>query len=276
MKHSEDYLTATDGTKLYYQSWKPDTAPKAIIQLVHGLAEYAGRYVNVINALIPAGFGIYGQDHRGHGKSEGVRGYVNKFSEYIEDEHNFTQFIKEQEPDTPIFLLGHSLGSVISIFYTSQHSDYFAGLILSGAGFPATSKLNPLLLKMVGVLSKVWPKGKTKLDLANEVSRDPEVVEAYINDPQVFKKVTYRFGAELINASKGTQEALSTISIPILGQCGESDTLMLNPSELFSSVTSSDKELKIYDGLFHEVYNELEADRTIVLNDLIDWLIAHL
>lgn len=276
MEHSEDYLTATDGTKLYYQVWKPDTAPKAIIQIVHGLAEYVGRYSNVIDALIPAGFAIYGQDHRGHGKSEGTRGYINTFSDYIEDEHAFTKFIQEQEPNIPIFLLGHSLGSMISVFYASKHFDYFKGLILSGAGFPATSKVNPFVLMMARVMSRVLPKGKIKLDLADEISRDPEVVKAYVEDPQVFKKVTYRFGAEMIKAAKSLQETLSTITIPILGQCGGADTLMLNPTELFSAITSSDKELKIYDGLYHEVYNEPEADRKIVLNDLIEWLGAHL
>ncbi|MHA2247121.1 MAG: alpha/beta hydrolase [Candidatus Hodarchaeales archaeon] len=276
MKHSEDFISANDGTKLYYQIWKPDTAPKAIIQIVHGLAEYTSRYLNVVNALVPAGFGIYGKDHRGHGKSEGTRGFINRFNDYLEDENTFTKFIQEQESSIPIFLLGHSLGSMISTFYASKHSDYFAGLILSGTGFPATSKVNPLLLMMLSIMTKVWPKGTTKLELADEISRDTKVVEAYINDPLVFKKITYRFGAEMLNASKSFQETLSTIKIPILGQCGGSDTLMLEPSDLFSSITSSDKELKIYDGLYHEVYNELESDRNLVLKDLKEWLKAHL
>ncbi len=116
MKHSEDFILANDGTKLYYQIWKPDTAPKAIIQIVHGIAEHTSRYLNVVNALVPAGFGIYGKDHRGHGKSEGTRGFINRFNDYIEDEHTFTKFIQEQESGIPIFLLGHSLGSIISIF----------------------------------------------------------------------------------------------------------------------------------------------------------------
>ncbi|UCE14252.1 MAG: lysophospholipase, partial [Candidatus Heimdallarchaeota archaeon] len=270
------FLSANDGTKLYYQIWRPETTPKAIIQLVHGLAEYGSRYMNVVNALIPAGFCVYAKDHRGHGKSEGTRGYINKFTYYLDDEITFTQLIQEQEPNMPIFLLGHSLGSIISVFYASKHSEDFKGLILSGTGFPATSKVNPLVLVMARILSRVWPKGTIGLDLADEISRDPEVVEAYRNDPQVFKKVTYRFGAELINAAKNLPDVFSSIIIPVLGQSGAADTLMLNPSELFALITSSDKDLKIYDELFHEVYNELEADRTVVLNDLKEWLEAHL
>ncbi|MFX1283370.1 MAG: alpha/beta hydrolase [Promethearchaeota archaeon] len=276
MKHSEDYLVATDGTKLYYQVWKPDTTPKAIIQLVHGLAEHTSRYMNVVNALIPAGFGIYAKDHRGHGKSEGVRGYINAFNDFIEDESIFTKLIQEQEKDIPIFLLGHSLGSMISIFYASEHSDYFTGIILSGTGFPATSKVNPLVRMMAQILSKIWPKGKLKLELSDEISRDPKVVDAYVNDPLVFKHITYRFGAEMLKANKKLVKASSTITIPVLGQSGSSDMLMLTPYELFSLISSSDKELKIYTDLYHEVYNELELDRNQVLNDLKEWLEAHI
>lgn len=276
LKHSEDFLSANDGTKLYYQIWKPDTTPKAIIQIVHGLAEHSSRYMNVVNTLIPAGFGIYAKDHRGHGKSEGTRGYVDTFTDYIDDEITFTKLIQEQEPNIPIFLLGHSLGSMISVFYASKHSDNFTGLILSGTGFPATSKVNPLVLMMARIFSKVWPKGKIKLDLADEISRDPEVVDSYMNDPLVFKKITYQFGGEMLKATKNLPDAFSSIKIPVLGQSGDSDTLMLDPSKLFSFIALSDKDLKIYKGLFHEVYNELETDRNIVLNDLKEWLESHL
>ncbi|MHA2033033.1 MAG: alpha/beta hydrolase, partial [Candidatus Kariarchaeaceae archaeon] len=256
MQHREDFFTVTDGIKLYYQVWKPDTEPKAIVQIVHGLAEHSSRYKNVVNALIPAGFGVYANDHRGHGKSEGLRGHVNIFSEYIDDENTFTELIKNKEKSIPLFLLGHSLGSLISIYYTSKHSENLNGLILSGTGFPATSKVNPIIIMMSRLLSKVWPKGTIKLELSEEISRDPEVVETYINDPLVFQKITYRFGAEALKAGKNLSEAISSITIPILGQVGSSDELMLNPSDLFSFIPSSDKELKIYEGLYHEVYNE--------------------
>lgn len=232
--------------------------------------------MNVVNALVPAGFGIYAKDHRGHGKSDGTRGYINNFNEYLDDEYIFTKFIQEQEPNIPIFLLGHSIGSIISIFYTSKHPDNFTGLILSGTGFPATSKVNPLVIMMARILTKVWPKGKISLSLSDELSRDPEVVKAYIDDPLVFKKITYRFGAEMLSAAKKLSDSFSSIKIPILGQCGGADELMLEPAELFSSNTSSDKKLKVYNGLYHEVYNELEADRALVLNDLIEWLEAHI
>ncbi len=129
---------------------------------------------------------------------------------------------------------------------------------------------------MARILSKVWPKGKISIEVSDEISRDPEVVKAYINDPLVFKKITYRFGAETLKVGKNLLDTISSIKIPILGQSGGSDEIMLEPSDLFSSITSSDKELKIYNGLYHEVYNELESDRNLVLNDLIEWLEAHI
>ncbi|MHA1940135.1 MAG: alpha/beta hydrolase [Candidatus Hodarchaeales archaeon] len=276
MEHTEESFTAHDGTELYFQKWKPETKPKAIVQIVHGLAEYSTRYMNVVEALIPAEIAVYSKDHRGHGKSGGIRGHVNRFEDYLVDENDFTQLIKKKEPGIPLFLLGHSMGSIISIYFASEHQSDFEGLILSGTGSPATSKVNPIMIFLARILSKIWPTGKIGLDLAEDISRDPAVVDAYINDPLVFNKVSFRFGAELLNVSKKLPEIVSTIKIPILGQAGGEDQLMLDPAQLFSSVTSEDSELKIYDGLFHEVYNELESDRKLVLNDLKDWLEKHI
>ncbi len=117
------------------------------------------------------------------------------------------------------------------------------------------------MIFLARVLSRVWPTGKIGLDLAEEISRDESVVEAYINDPQVFNKVSFRFGVVLLNVSKKLSEIISIVRIPILGQVGGADSLMLEPEQLFSFVTSKDSELKIYKGLFHEVYNKFEPDR---------------
>jgi alpha-beta hydrolase superfamily lysophospholipase len=249
---------------------------KAIVQIIHGLAEHSSRYMNVVNFLVPKGFTVYINDLRGHGKSEGVRGYVNSFNDYTEDARKFTNLIKEQEGNTPLFLLGHSMGVLIAVDYAKRFPDEFTGVIYSGFGYPATSKANPLLVLLSGILSKVIPKGKIKIDLADDVSSDPKVVEAYKNDPLIFTFITYRLGAEYLSISKKFTESLPKIQLPILVQSGEFDKLTLDTSELFSCITATDKQLKLYEGLYHEVYNEPEPERNQVLTDLKDWLENHI
>ena len=276
MKHSEESFEADDGLKIYYQVWKPDTPIKAVVQIVHGLAEHSSRYMNVVNALIPAGYAIYATDHRGHGKSEGLRGYVNSANDYIDDERKLTEIIKKQEGSHPCFLLGHSMGSFISILYASASPEAFRGLILSGTGIRAGDSISTFLILAVRLFSRIWPKGKINTGLSESISRDPEVVKAYMNDPMVFPYITYRLGAELLNVTKQLPTKVSTIEIPILFQVGSDDQLVFGATDLFKFVNATDKTCKIYPSLFHEVYNEPEADRTIVLNDLKEWLENHL
>ncbi|MHA2226221.1 MAG: alpha/beta hydrolase [Candidatus Hodarchaeales archaeon] len=275
MKHREESFTADDGLKLYYQLWQPDDKPKAIIQIFHGLAEHSSRYMNVVNFLVPKGFTIYINDLRGHGKSEGTRGYVNSFDDYSEDARKFTDLIKKQEGKIPLFLLGHSMGVLIAADIAKRYPDELRGVIFSGFGYPATSKVNSLIVMLSGILSRIRPKGKINTSLANDVSSDPKVVEAYKNDPLIFPFITYRLGAEYLKVTKKLPESLSKIQLPILAQSGELDRLTLDSSELFLSITAPDKQLNLYEGLYHEVYNEPEPKRTQVLTDLTEWLNNH-
>ncbi|MFX0125450.1 MAG: alpha/beta hydrolase, partial [Candidatus Hodarchaeota archaeon] len=215
-------------------------------------------------------------DLRGHGKSEGVRGYVNSFNDYSRNVKDFTNLIRQHEGNIPLFLLGHSMGVLIAVDYVKRYSDELSGVIFSGFGYPATSKVNVLIVFLSGILSKIKPKGKIGIDLADDVSSDPKVVEAYKSDPSIFKFITYRLGAEYLNVSKKFSNSLSKIQLPTLVQSGELDKLTLDPSGLFSSITAIDKQLKIYEGLYHEVYNEPEPARNQVLEDLNEWLENHI
>ena len=275
MIQEERFFTSYDGLEIYYQSWSPDNKPRAIIQLIHGFAEHSSRYVNVVNALVPQGFTIYANDHRGHGKSKGFRGYANSFNDYVMDERKFTEIIKKHEDDIPIFLLGHSIGSYIAIYYCSETDSDFTGVILSGSGTQVGGKVNPLLIFMNRFLSKILPRGKLSSNLSDDISRDQAVVEAYKNDPYIFKFVTFRLGKEILETTKRIPSQIAKITIPVLFQSGSQDKIILGAEERFNHITTKDKTLKIYPGLFHEVYNELEDDRKQVLHDLADWLIKH-
>jgi alpha-beta hydrolase superfamily lysophospholipase len=276
LKHKEGEFKGTKGLKIYYQAWIPEV-PKAVIQLVHGGFEHSGRYQNVINQLIPEGYAIYANDHRGHGKSEGLHNYVDSFDQFIEDEKLFYDIIKANHSNLPIFMLGHSLGSFIAIFFTQKYENLLHGLILSGTGTSPGKETSGFLKLLAKFFSKIAPKMKfnPRID-AKFLSHDPEVVKNYKTDPLVnADKITARLGYEMIKNFKNLKAVVNNFKINLLVQCGSEDKLIKGSDELDNLFKMHDKTIKIYEGLYHEVYNEIEKDRKIVLNNLKDWLNKH-
>jgi len=219
MKHIESNFVGTDDVRLYYQVWRPEKNSKAVVQIIHGLAEHSNRYMNVVNALVPRGYAIYASDNRGHGKSEGIRAYVKKFEKYVEDQKTFFELIKENEPNRPIFLLGHSMGAIIAQLYAVMYPEDLKGLVLSGAGTRLGGTGNSTFLRGVTkFLSKIIPKHKIDPKLSKEISRDPTVIEAYEKDPLVFSKITFKLGAELMAGSMQAKKLIKQIRIPTLVQ----------------------------------------------------------
>ena len=277
MQHQEDTFQTRDGIDIFYQVWKPEGTPKGIVQIVHGLAEHAGRYINVVNKLVPEGYIVYGDDHRGHGRSGGLQGYVRSVDEFVQDQREFTKIIREKEgKELPLFILGHSMGSFISILYMADYPEEFKGVVLSGTGSQVGGGVSRVTILMAKIMSKIRPKMTLDNELAEGVSRDPAVTEAYNNDPYVLKKITVKLGGEIFKGFKLAEERIKDIKIPLFIQRGSEDPLIIKTKELFSNVITKDATLKEYEGLFHEVYNELEKDREIVLNELKDWLNNHL
>jgi alpha-beta hydrolase superfamily lysophospholipase len=277
MKHQEGYLKSVRDTDIYYQYWLPEVEPKAILLVVHGLAEHSGRYMNIVNFLVPSGYAVYGIDHIGHGKSGGKRGYVKRFQDYTKPLKEYFDMIREWQPEKPIFLIGHSMGGLIGAAYLLEHQDELSGAVLSGPGIKVPDHISQGVIFAGKILSSIMPKaGLIQLD-AEGVSRDPEVVDAYVNDPLVYTgKTTARLGAELLKAMQSVTDQASKISLPIMIVQGSDDKLV-DPSGaqlLYDLVSSKDKTIKIYNGFYHEVFNEPEHE--LVLNDVHAWLEAHL
>jgi acylglycerol lipase len=277
MKHQEGFFDGFAGAKTYHQCWIPEGEIKAVLLIAHGLAEHSGRYINLVNHFLPLDYAVYGLDHYGHGKSDGTRIYVKRFQEYIETLKIYFDMIRKWRPEKQIFLIGHSMGGLIAASYLIKYQDGLSGAVLSGPGVKASDNVSSTVIILGKVLSIIAPKaGLVKLD-ANGVSRDPEVVQAYINDPLVYTgKITARLAAELLNTIHSVSAKLSDITLPIFIVQGGADSLV-DPSGaqmLYNNVASKDKAIKIYDGLYHEIFNEPEHDR--VLNDVRQWIEGHL
>jgi alpha-beta hydrolase superfamily lysophospholipase len=276
LQHGEGTLTGPRGSRIYYQYWLPDGDPKAVLLVVHGLGEHSGRYGNVVNHFVPRGYGVYALDHYGHGKSEGQREYVERFGDYTQPLKIFFDKVQGWQPGKRIFLVGHSLGGLISADYLLEHQAGLSGAVLSGPAVKAPS-LSPVLLVIGRLMSALLPTmGVLALD-SSAISRDPQVVRAYLNDPLVFTgKTTARLGAETIDAMRRVQAGASTLALPLLILQGSADRLV-DPSGaelLYRAAGSADKTLKVYPGLYHEIYNEPEREQ--VLHDVETWLEAHL
>lgn len=278
MKTESGTIKAQDGISIYWKGWVPDNAPKAVVQVIHGYAEHIDRYGNVVGELLPAGYAVFGTDHRGHGHSDGKRGHVKSFQEFIDDEKQFyREVIKARFPGIPYFILGHSMGSLIAMNYVEQNAVDVKGLVLSGTGSLPGTDIPKILLTLTKILSRIMPAVHIKSPLPPEfISRDMDVVKAYVDDPLVYNVITPRLAHEMNRyVVIGAQNAFK-IKIPVLIQLGSKDTAFSGQKELFEMVGAKDKTFKRYEGLKHEVYNELIADRVKVLADLREWLDRHL
>lgn len=277
MKRKEGKFKGYKGLNLYYQCWLPDGKPKAVLLVAHGLAEHSGRYKNLVDYFVPKGYAVYALDHRGHGKSEGTRSYVDNFNDYLTDLKTFFDMVRKENKNAKIFLFGHSLGGTIVTAYAIEHQKELAGLIVSGASLVASTSVSPALLAMAGIISALLPKmGVTLLD-ASGISRDKSVVDAYVNDPLVFRgKVPARTGAELARMWKQLPEQMPKIKLPVLIMHGFADQLAdpRGSKLLYERVGSKDKTLKLYDNCYHEICNEPERDQ--VFMDMEDWLTKHI
>jgi acylglycerol lipase len=278
MKHEEGFLNKNRENKIYHQCWLPEGDIKAVLLVVHGLAEHCGRYRNLVNHFVPLGYAVYGFDLPGHGKSYGKRVYVNRFEDYTQTLNAFLDEVRALNPEPPLFLVGHSMGSLVSAVFLTQRQEDFAGAVLSGCGVvKIPDNISPFTILAGKVFSVLMPKlGLIGLDV-NSVSRDPSVVRAYVEDPFVHTgKTTARLAAEIVRTMQGIPGQANRITLPILLLQGGEDKLVdpAGAQMLFERVGSTDKTLKIYEGLYHEIFNEPERDQ--VLGDMETWLESHL
>jgi acylglycerol lipase len=278
MNHLDGKFKGQKSLNIYYQAWIPDREIRAIILISHGFAEHSGRYLNIVHELIPLAYAVYAIDHRGHGNSEGTINYVESIDYYVEDLKKLFDIIREQYPKIPIFILGHSMGSGIAVNFTKKYESELSGLILSGIGSLMGDEISGFLKFIVKSMSRIAPKMKInpKLD-PSTLSHDPEVVKAYIDDPLVHHTlITARLAYEMLKLFSNIGSLIKSFKLPTLVQRGAEDVAISGFEQIEADFSMEDKEIHIYEGLYHEVYNESKKDRTIVLNDLSNWLNNHI
>ncbi len=273
---SELRISTADNFELFEQTWTCDNA-KGLVIITHGIAEHSGRYDHVAQSLVAGGYTVIGFDLRGHGKSSGKRNYVKSFQDYLNDLQDVLNRARENHGHLPLFLLGHSMGGGIVTLFTIERQPDVKGLVLSGPSVKVSDDISPMLQKVSTFLSALLPKLPVLKLSSTDISRDPKVIESYDTDPLNYRGgVLARTGAELLGATKTISANSSAINLPILIMHGGNDKLAdVSGSEmLYKNVSSEDKTIKIYDGLYHEILNEPERDQ--VKQDMLAWLDAHI
>lgn len=278
MQHRDGYFPGKKNLSIYRQTWLPDGVIRAVVVIVHGLGEHSARYRQVAEHLVQSGCAVYALDHRGHGKSEGSRAVIDRFAHAVADIDQVVELARREQRGKPVFMLGHSMGGALALSYTLQHAAKLKGLILSGPAV-ALDGAPPHLRPLSKFLSVIAPRAGLFAIPPATVSRDESVASDYVSDPlNHHGKVPARTLAEIVTFVEWLPAAAPGIKLPVLIQHGSKDVLAgLSGSEmLVHTISSKDKTLKVYDELFHEIYNELPEDRARVLADLKAWIEAHI
>lgn len=262
---TEKMVKSFDGTSLYASTLIPATV-KATVVIVHGLAEHLGRYDELANTFAENNFAVYRFDLRGHGKSEGQRAYFSNFTVIIEDVKFIVEMARNEHPQVPLFILGHSLGGFASAGFGSKYPNKADGIILSGA----LTNDNKGLIRSV-------PQGLAVTDyLPNELGHlictDSSVVAAYQNDPLVLTQISAGLFYEIDNGVQWLKNNTHSFVAPTLILHGCDDQLVMEKDsrDFYGDIASTDKELKIYAKLYHEILNE--PARHEIMKDIISWI----
>jgi len=261
-----------DGLNLYAKEWKPEGKVKAVVALVHGLGEHIGRYDHVAEAFGKAGYAMVGFDQRGHGKSEGIRGFEG-YEAIMDDIAQNIQNARDRYPGVPVFLYGHSLGGNLVLYYALMRKPELKGVIATSPGLATAQPLPPALKLMTKVLYRIGPSMKINNGLALDgLSRDPQVAEKYKADPLVHPFVSPRLALDMLNAGEYSVKHAGEFPLPLLLMQGTADRLV-NPKktkEFALAAPLSKITYKEWEGHYHELHNE--PDKADVIKVMIGWM----
>jgi len=262
------------GGKLFVRSWRPE-APRGVVAICHGFNAHGGYYSWVAAQFVAAGLAAYAVDLRGRGKSEGERFFVDNIGDYVADVHALIRLAKARYPELPLFLLGHSAGGVVSVTYALDHPGELAGLICEDFAYRVPAP--DFALAALKGLAHLAPHSRA-VPLANaDFSRDAAHVAAMNADPLIAgEKQPFQTMSALVHADERLRKEFPRVTLPVLIIHGSADraTKPAGSREFYEHAGSKDKTLKIYDGRFHDMLNDIGKEE--VMADIRAWIDAHL
>jgi acylglycerol lipase len=271
----EEKVQSADGVEIHVRAFPPLGRARAAVVICHGVNSHGGQYLWPGTQLAASGLATYALDLRGRGRSGGARYYVDDVAQYVADIAAVIRLAKSRHPGLPVFLLGHSAGGVVSCSYALDHQAEIAGLICESFAFKVPAP--DAALAVIKILSRIAPRLPV-LKLKNEdFSRDPIAVRILNNDPLTLNEAQpARTVAALVRATERLRREFPRITLPVFILHGTADkATMPSGSQLFfDTAGSKDKTLKLYEGHFHDLLNDVGKDG--VLADIKGWIEARL
>jgi alpha-beta hydrolase superfamily lysophospholipase len=272
MKHNKFDLQTVGGQKLYAQEWVPEGTIRGLVCLVHGLGEHSGRYAHLAKYFTESGFALLAFDLRGHGKSDGRRGHSPGLPESLEDISLFLETADDRYPGHTTFLYGHSLGGNFGLNFAIRDSSRPKAFIVTSPILRPAFEPPSWKVTLGRTLYRILPTFAMSNELDREaLSRDPQVVRSYNEDPQVHDRVTARLAIDMLDSGLWLLENAHRLRHPTLLVHGNADRVCsVDASKEFASRAGELCHLKIWDGLFHETHNEPEKDE--VIEYTLNWM----
>lgn len=272
MKHFEFDWKTKDDLTLFGQGWEPEIKSQAVVCLVHGLGEHSGRYAHLGEVLTASGYALLAFDLRGHGKSQGRRGHSPSIEAFIDDIAHLLVEANQRYSNLPCFLYGHSLGGILVLNYALRRKPNLTGVVASAPGLRTALESQTTKVFFARVMGSLLPGLTIPSGLDPEtISRDPAVVQDYINDPLVHDRLSLGLAKNLLQAIGWIFEHAGEFPVPLLLMHGTGDKLAFPAgSQEFTSLVVGDCTIKLWDGLSHEIHNEPEKGEVIAY--LVGWL----
>lgn len=271
MQGEEGFLLADDGTRLFFRRWEAEGA-EAVCLLAHGLGEHSGRYEGLAHRLTERRFSLWALDHRGHGRSQGLRGDCRSLEQLVEDFHRLVERARQEEPRLPRIMVGHSLGGLIALAYAVRHPEAIRALAVSSPALRLAEAPPKAKVLLAHGMARWLPTTPIPNGVAPSLlSHDPQVAAAYESDPLVHRLITARCAVALDRAMKSSLDLAEKLSIPcLILQAGADRICAPEAAAEFAGRAAGLVTFRRYEGLYHELFNELDRDR--VIEDLVRWL----
>lgn len=273
----EGHFKSADGLKFYQRGWLPSGGARAHLVLIHGYGEHCSRYAYVGEALNRGGIAVHTYDQRGFGHSPGPRAYIDNFDVLLSDLDRYVALLTPTLDNKPRFFMGHSMGGLVLARYAETRQVEARGFIFSSAFLAFSDDIPKILLKLANVLGTLTPWLPVGGVDNTGLSRDPKVVEAADQDPLAFHgKVKARTGQQFQAAIDRAHADFPLVTTPVLVIHGSADKVVSpeGSRQLYERCGSQDKTLKLYEGGYHEVWNDL--DKEVLFADIIRWIAARL
>ena len=271
---SEEWIEGTGG-RIFTRHWEPAETPKANLVICHGVNSHGGQYIRAGEEFAARGFAVTALDLRGRGKSEGERFYAESIDDYVSDLSKAIELGRSKHPELPLYLLGHSAGGVTSVTYALDYQDRIAGLICESFAFRVFAP--NFALKLLEGASHFVPHAHVLRLKMEDFSRDPDWVAQLNADPLTKDEVQpVATVAALARAGERFEREFGRITLPLLIMHGTADkaTRPDGSEQFYREAGSADKELKLYEGYYHDLLNDLGRDR--IVDDIAAWIDARL